>query len=81
MKIPEFKNDQEMAAWFEANDVAAADLEVADDVAIAPDLVVTLVAEVGVYSTKATSGAGMPGTSASSTSSGPRDLKLKPVPN
>lgn len=47
MKIPDFKNDAEMAEWFEANDVGAEDLEPADDVVIADDLAVSVVKVFG----------------------------------
>lgn len=48
MEFPEFKSDDEMAAWFEANDVSADDLEPADDVVIASDLTASLI--VTLYS-------------------------------
>ncbi len=46
MDFPSFKDDGEMADWFEENDVEPADLPAADEVVIAPDLALTLVAEV-----------------------------------
>lgn len=46
MEFPDFRDDDEMAAWFEANDVSAADLEVADDVVVASNATVMLAVEV-----------------------------------
>jgi hypothetical protein len=49
MEFPKFKNDAEMAEWFEANDVEAEDLEPAN-VVIADDLIVTLAASSEFFS-------------------------------
>lgn len=46
MEFPEFRDDQEMAEWFEANDVSASDLEIAEDVTISPSLAVRFVGEI-----------------------------------
>lgn len=74
MQFPEFHNDDEMAAWFEAHDVSASDLEPADDVVIAPDLAATLIA--GIYSMLDNGSSAAP---AVARSSGEVNANLKPV--
>lgn len=73
--FPDFKNDEEMAAWFEANNVSADDLEPADEVAFSPDLVVSLVSEI--YSV-ASSSHNRPATAAAA-SSADANLELEPA--
>jgi hypothetical protein len=46
MKFPDFRDDAEMAQWFEKNDVDPDDLDVADDVVVAKNLTVSIIAEV-----------------------------------
>lgn len=71
MEFPDFKNDQEMADWFEAQDIEASDLEIANDVVIADDLAVVLVAEVYSFRPGETSSA-----NAAPTVEGQRDLAV-----
>lgn len=46
MDFPEFQNDDEMAAWFEANNVSAADLEIDPTVFVASDVTASLTLEL-----------------------------------
>jgi len=72
MDFPEFRDDQEMAEWFEANEVDPASLEVANDVTISPDLTVTLIAQV--YSVHRDLTANAAGSNAAVTTKGQRVL-------
>jgi hypothetical protein len=71
MEFPNFKNDQEMGEWFEANNVDPADLEIANGVTVSSDLTVGVVGQVYVLVG--------PSTSAASTVEGERDPDLTPV--
>lgn len=74
MDMPEFRDDQEMAEWFEAHDPDPADFEIADDVVVSPDLAVTLLAEVYSVIPKRESNAA--GSNAAATARGKRDVTL-----
>lgn len=52
-EFPEFQSDDEMAAWFEANNVAASNLE-PTSIVIASDLFVAL--DFGMYTAGRTNG-------------------------
>jgi hypothetical protein len=41
MEFPKFKTDAEMAAWFEAHNIEADALAIADDVVVSPDMKIT----------------------------------------
>ncbi|HEX7254953.1 MAG TPA: hypothetical protein VF236_03420 [Gaiellaceae bacterium] len=75
MQFPNFKDDREMGAWFEENDVDPDDLDVADDVTISRDLTVAL--EVAIFSVTG------PGTGVSAnapaTVEGDREQDLTPA--
>lgn len=76
MEFPDFKDDREMGAWFEANDVDPNDLAVAEDVTVSPDLTVTLEGLV-VF---ATTGLGTSATAnAPTTVEGEREQDLTPA--
>jgi hypothetical protein len=70
MDIPDFKNDKEMAEWFEANDVDTTVLEVDESVVIADDLALTIINEVYAFAPSNSGSA----TSASTVDEGDRDL-------
>ena len=72
MKFPDFQDDDEMAAWFEKNDVSAADLEVADDVTISSDLAIV----TEVYSVRGPSSSS---SNVAPTKAGIRKQDLSPV--
>jgi hypothetical protein len=73
MDFPEFRDDQQMGEWFEANDVSASDLTPAEDVAVSADLTVRFVGEI--YCLMGPGGSSV--ATAAPTRDGKRDLSVR----